>query len=84
MIQKSNLAQAFRLCQYLVSPFRATKSQLVTVIAVTFSLGGFSQPKLPVSKPTAGARQFPAIPRHRATGKTRRAAAAGTARLYNM
>lgn len=45
MIQKSNLAQAFGLCQYLFSPFRAVKSQPVAVIAVTFSSGGFSQPR---------------------------------------
>ena len=42
MIQKSNLTQAFGLC--LFSPFRAMDSQLVTVMAVTFSSGGFSQP----------------------------------------
>lgn len=45
MIQKSNLAQAFGLCQCLFSPFRAVKSQPVAVIAVTFSSGGFSQPR---------------------------------------
>jgi len=45
MIHNSNLAQTFGLCQYLFSPSMAMKSQLVTVIAVTFSCGGFSQPR---------------------------------------